>query len=195
MSSGIRISIIALSTLLVFPLVGYLIWIIFREESFVNIFQEKENIYTQSILGIIVGLSSANLGWQIINSKLLNTSLKKYEDLTQALELNLLGIILISICAGVGEEILFRGVIQDFLGIPITSILFVAIHGYLNPKDWRISIYGIYMTAVIMLLGLLHEKTGIYTVMTSTHSNRHFPIKKADYYFNILTALSIPETN
>lgn len=70
-------------------------------------------------------------------------------------------IVFISICAGVGEEILFRGVLQDFLGIIITSVVFVAIHGYLKWNDWRISIYGVVMILVIVGIGIMFETMGV----------------------------------
>jgi hypothetical protein len=35
-------------------------------------------------------------------------------------------------------------------------------HGYINFKDWRISVYGIYMTGAICLLGYLTEVLGIW---------------------------------
>ena len=74
-------------------------------------------------------------------------------------------IIFISFCAGVGEEILFRGVLQPLIGIWITAVLFVAIHGYLNPVNWRISIYGIYLTLVIGIIGHLTDWLGLTTAI------------------------------
>jgi hypothetical protein len=60
---------------------------------------------------------------------------------------------------------LFRGALQPLLGIPITSILFVAIHGYLNPRDWRLSIYGLFMTAGIAWLGYLTDSRGLLSAI------------------------------
>ena len=74
-------------------------------------------------------------------------------------------IIIVSICAGVGEEILFRGVLQSYFGIWITAVGFVAIHGYLNPLDWRISLYGSYMTLAIVVIGYLHQHYGLTSAM------------------------------
>jgi len=57
---------------------------------------------------------------------------------------------------------LFRGAIQEFCGVIITSILFVAIHGYLTYKDWALSIYGFVMTIIIMGLGYIYEYQGVF---------------------------------
>jgi uncharacterized protein len=75
--------------------------------------------------------------------------------------------LLVSICAGVGEELFFRGALQFWLGIPVTAILFVAIHGYLDPRNWRITIYGVAMTAMIMLLGYMAEHQGLLAPMAA----------------------------
>lgn len=76
-------------------------------------------------------------------------------------------IIFVSLCAGIGEEIFFRGIIQPYLGIVVTAIIFVAIHGYLNPKNLKITVYGVYMVFAIMLLGYLTDKFGLITAITA----------------------------
>ena len=74
-------------------------------------------------------------------------------------------IFFVSFCAGFGEEVLFRGVLQPKLGIWLTAVIFVGIHGYLNPNNWRISIYGIYLTIVIALTGYLSRHFGLTTAI------------------------------
>jgi membrane protease YdiL (CAAX protease family) len=88
---------------------------------------------------------------------------KKYAPLIQNLKLSTTAIVLLSFCAGFGEELLFRGALQPLLGIWITAIIFVAIHGYLNPRDWRLSVYGTVMTLIIVVLGYMTEVWGIFT--------------------------------
>ena len=77
----------------------------------------------------------------------------------------------ISFCAGFGEEILFRTGMQHYLGILITSIFFVAIHGYLNPFNWRYSLYGLIVLPFILLL-LLDEQN------LTKRDKIHYPDKK-----------------
>lgn len=74
------------------------------------------------------------------------------EKMIRNLKLNFFDCLFMSFCAGFGEEILFRSGIQDYLGPIITSIIFVAIHGYLNPFNWRISIYGMIVLPFILIL-------------------------------------------
>jgi len=61
----------------------------------------------------------------------------------------------------------FRGVLQPLLGIWTTSILFVLLHGYLNPFNLPLTFYGLYMVVVIGVMGLFTEHLGILTAMTS----------------------------
>ncbi len=60
---------------------------------------------------------------------------------------------LVSCCVGFGEELLFRGAVQPLLGVWITSVAFVALHGYLNPFNLKLSLYAIYMIVAVALLG------------------------------------------
>jgi hypothetical protein len=85
------------------------------------------------------------------------------------MEMNFAIIVGVSLCAGIGEEIFFRGVVQPlpYCGVWVTAIFFVAIHGYLNPMDWRISIYGVYMTILIAGLGYLTDYMGLTTAMVA----------------------------
>jgi len=89
----------------------------------------------------------------------------------QGMRLRFFDIIFISICAGVGEEILFRGAMQFYLNPWLTALIFVAIHGYLNPKDLKITAYGMYMTLVIGIMGVLYEEWGMLFAMSA-----HFAI-------------------
>jgi membrane protease YdiL (CAAX protease family) len=91
-----------------------------------------------------------------------NTS---YARMLGRFQLSFSEVLLISLSAGVGEEILFRGAIQPFLGVAVTSVLFVAVHGYLNPKDWRLSVYGVFMTIGIAWLGYLAETQGLLSAI------------------------------
>ena len=119
----------------------------------------------QLAVGALAGLAIAVGAHYLIASPLLNAVNNSYARMLGRFRLTLSEIVLISLCAGVGEEMLFRGAVQPFLSIPITSVLFVAIHGYLNPRDWRLSVYGVYMTVGIALLGYLAETRGLLSAM------------------------------
>ena len=120
-----------------------------------------EQLATGSFAGIIIAIAAHML----IASPLLNAVNSSYARMLGRFRLTFSEILLISLCAGVGEEMLFRGAVQPFFGIPATSVLFVAIHGYLNPRDWRLSVYGVLMTVGIAWLGYLAETRGLLSAI------------------------------
>lgn len=124
-------------------------------------------VVKQLITGSIVGSVGAFLALILINAPFFKQDRQKYHDLLNSLAWTREGIVFISVCAGVGEELLFRAGIQPLLGLWVTSILFVAIHGYINPLKWRISVYGISMVGFIAALGYLFETAGILSAMTA----------------------------
>ena len=158
-------------TLIGFSSLGGIIIEKFLDVRFFSIFTSSFKWYYQVLIGLAYGVLAALAGWQIIKTPMLNASKQFFSDLIQVLNLKICDIIFISLCAGTGEEILFRGAIQPYLGIWVTAILFVAIHGYLNPMNWKLSIYGFFMCFVIAGMGYLCAELGIVTAISA-----HFAI-------------------
>ena len=73
----------------------------------------------------------------------------------------------VSLFAGVGEELLFRGALQPVLGIWITSIIFVGIHGYFKFRTGAHIFFGLMMFSLSMLLGILYQELGLISAMTA----------------------------
>jgi membrane protease YdiL (CAAX protease family) len=86
------------------------------------------------------------------------------------MNLNVGDAIFLSFCAGFGEELLFRSGMQYYLGIIVTSLIFVAIHGYLNPKNWRYSLYGLLVLPFILLISLGFETFGLWFAIAAHFS-------------------------
>jgi membrane protease YdiL (CAAX protease family) len=78
--------------------------------------------------------------------------------------------IFLSLCAGIGEELLFRSGIQTYLGWQITSVLFVALHGYLNPWNWRFSVYGLLVLPFIILISIGFYEFGLWFAVAAHFS-------------------------
>lgn len=123
--------------------------------------------FGQVILGLIVGGLAAVIAKWIIKRPFFEKQDQYYHQLINQWEWGQERIIFVSICAGVGEELFFRAGLQPLLGLWLTSVLFVLLHGYLNPFDWRISIYGMAMVLIIAAFGWLFETTGIFTAMAA----------------------------
>ena len=181
---------LALATLIGMPLIAI---VVDRFSDTVNLqlaITGDGNYSMQLLWGAIAGLGIAVGAHLLIASPLLNEVNTSYARLLGRFRLTFSEILLISLCAGVGEEMLFRSAVQPFLGIPITSVLFVAIHGYLNPRDWRLSIYGIFMTGGIAWLGYLAESRGLLSAIVG-----HTLIDVYLLLYMQYTAKSIPVTH
>ncbi len=159
--------LLGLFTILVFPLLGWLITQFYFQVPFLSIFKTKSSYWLEIPLGAIYGFTTAMIGWAIIQSPQLKPVQKKYTSLINSLQLKIPQIIFLSLCAGIGEEILFRGAIQPIFGVWLTAIFFVAIHGYLNPTDWRISLYGGFMTITIAGIGFMAINFGLIASITA----------------------------
>lgn len=161
--------ILALFTLIGFSLLGY--WIIenYLSLSFEAVIEGNGPFWIQGAAGLAFGLTSAFLAWRVIETSILYQTRVFFSKLIKNFNLTFSEILFVSICAGIGEELLFRGAIQPVLGIWLTAIVFVAIHGYLNPFNWRLTVYGIFMTLVIAGIGYLQVHFGI-TAAIAAHT-------------------------
>jgi membrane protease YdiL (CAAX protease family) len=68
-------------------------------------------------------------------------------------------ILLISLLAGLGEELLFRGVLQPVIGLPLASLVFGAVHiggrGFVGYGIWAACIGALFGWLTVMTGGLL----------------------------------------
>ncbi len=112
--------------------------------------------------GTTLGIAYAVLSLFFMQAKVFDKMPNRIEHIVKGMNLTILDCFFLSICAGVGEELLFRSGIQFYLGPIITSILFVAIHGYLNPRNWRMSLYGLIVLPFILLIAYAFEEFGLW---------------------------------
>ena len=152
---------LGLSTLLVFPLLAWLVYLI-SGDSFLQLFsvtiRELYSIPAFISIGILFGI----LVIWVAEMPFFDRSLSKYRNLLQGLKLNKLNVFFLAFCAGFGEEVFFRGAIQPYAGIWITAVFFVAIHGYISFRNPAISVFGTGLTLFIALLGWAAEEYSIW---------------------------------
>lgn len=160
--SKFKVLLMGLATIIGFPILAWLTVYFFVDENAIAYLLPFDDWkLMHAVWGIIWGTAFGCIGLFLINLPFMKKSTMKYENMIDALNLNLGLIIFLSIAAGVGEELFFRGALQPLLGIWPTSIIFVAIHGYLNPTDWRIFLYGSVLTLFIFSLGYVFELQSI----------------------------------
>lgn len=155
-------------TLIGFSAVGFVIADVFMNISPAEMLSSDYPLLTQILFGGLTGWLCGLIAWTVITLPFMKKVRDKYTDLfLRSLRLRPRDVLFISFCAGVGEEILFRGGLQPIMGLWITSVVFVAIHGYLNPMSWRVSVYGVTMTGIIILLGWQSVEFGLVTSMSA----------------------------
>ncbi len=156
---------IALGTLFFFGIGGILIIEWLQDRSFIEVLWQGYPLLHQFAIGLLTGLISAGFALLIIFRPFFSRQKDFYFGLITSLNLSPFGMLFLSLCAGIGEELFFRAGVQPFLGIWWTAILFVFIHGYLNPANWRITLYGIVMVIIIAWFGFLFETIGIFSAI------------------------------
>lgn len=157
-----RILIAGWATLLLFPLSGWgLLWF-FPDVPWHTMFRSHWHPLLQLPAGLALGFALGYLAKAVVSMPFMEGMSHRYARIVAALHLSPGMLLFLSFCAGFGEELFFRGALQPLAGVWLTAFIFVALHGYLNPWNWRISLYGIFMAAVIALLGYCTEWAGIW---------------------------------
>ncbi|NQY66403.1 MAG: CPBP family intramembrane metalloprotease [Flavobacteriales bacterium] len=159
--------LLGIVTLIVFPLLGWPLLYFFQEKDITSIFNSDSPWFLELGIGLSYGLVTSIVAWQIIQINYLNDVRTFFSNLIQQFNLSIPEILFISFCAGFGEEILFRAEVQPLLGIWLTSIIFIAIHGYLNPKNKPLCVYGIYTCFVIAGIGYLYQSYGLISAIAA----------------------------
>lgn len=125
------------------------------------------SFFVQVVFGLSYGLLTGFLLQILLKTRSLANARHYFARLVKGYEVNSFDIFFISLCAGIGEEMFFRGAVQHWLGIWLTSIIFILLHGYFNPKDMPLFIYGTVLLVVSCGFGYLMLYSGIYAAMAS----------------------------
>lgn len=154
--------LLGLVTLLVFPLPSYF-FLQTMEGLDLKEFLQLDHIKTIPVsYGILFGIIYAYFALIILRAQVFQELPLQIDKLVKDLKLNYLDALFLSLCAGIGEELLFRSGVQHYLGIIATSILFVAIHGYIGFKNVKMSLYGMVVLPFILLISFGFDHFGLW---------------------------------
>ena len=148
--------------MIVFPIPSFWCLWYFEKIDILDFLQLSQIWDIRTVLGIEFGIFYAVIALIFMNSPVFDEIPDRIEKIIQGMKLNWFDILFLSLCAGIGEELLFRVGVQHYLGVWITSVLFVAIHGYLNPFNWRKSLYGLIVLPFIILISLGFNHFGLW---------------------------------
>lgn len=121
--------------------------------------------YFQALTGMFFGSLGALMGVLLVNGKRFKSLRGFFEEMIGDLNPSVIDIIFYSFCAAMGEEVLFRAGIQPILGIWPAAIVFVLLHGYINPANLNLTIYGIFLVAVSAGFGYLFKFFGLFSAV------------------------------
>ena len=158
---------LAAGSLVLFVVSGWAIMHFFGPISLWESLAQGLSIPLQVVIGAIMGIFLGLLAWWLVSLSFFDQTREFFSNVIGPWQLNWLEIVFVSCCAGIGEEILFRGAIQPWLGIWWTSLLFVVIHGYISPFNGPLSVYGFFMVAVIMVIGWTAVNWGLTVAITA----------------------------
>lgn len=154
-------------TVTLFPAIAWLIDTITGSTYLQDSIRPDSPIVYQMLLGIVYGFFTGYLAVRMIRRPSMEPTLTRFTRGFQLSRFKKRDFIAIGLAAGIGEELLFRTTVQGHLGIWITAIVFVAIHGYLNPKNWPLTSYGIVMVVIVAGMGWLKDYFGLYSAITA----------------------------
>jgi membrane protease YdiL (CAAX protease family) len=149
-------------TLLLMPLPAYFALHYFKGANLYTFFQVANFKTIPVLYGLEFGIVYAFLALLLLQAPVFKTIPLPIDKLVKDLNLNYVDAIFLSLCAGIGEELLFRSGIQTFLGVWITSFLFVAVHGYFSLKKIKMSLYGLVVLPFILVISYGFEHFGLW---------------------------------
>ncbi len=152
---------------LFYIILAFLIFHWFHEEDISGVFEHGYSVLEQIALGCLSGIATAVVIIFMASRSPVSQVLNDfyiYREISR-IRFSPFDRVQLSLFAGAGEELLFRGAVQPLLGIWITSVIFVGIHGYFKFKSAGHLLFGALMFGLSMLLGLLFEHAGLISAM------------------------------
>lgn len=167
--SGTRLLLLSVISASLYLLLAILIYYFIYEESITKAFEHGMSINMQVLTGVIAGgLAAAGVGFVIVREPVAGVLNDFYiVKAISNIRFNNFDRLQLSFFAGAGEELLFRGAIQPLLGIWITSLVFVGLHGYFKFKSAGHILFGVMMFALSVMLGYLYREAGLIAAMTA----------------------------
>jgi membrane protease YdiL (CAAX protease family) len=162
-----QLYLMGLMTLLIFPIPSF-VALYFLEDIKLTTFLAFEDFKIQNIaFGGLTGISYAIFVYYITRHPIFRKIPLNVEELIRKSGINLPDAIFLSFCAGLGEELLFRSGVQHYLGIILTSIIFVAVHGYFSLNPPLKSLYGLLVLPFILILGFGFNQWGLWFAVSA----------------------------
>jgi membrane protease YdiL (CAAX protease family) len=122
-------------------------------------------------LGMVLPVLVLGIGLDAIGRQLQPERYAQLESVLKAMSSNVTNpavALILALCSGIGEEILFRGAIQPRLGIGLTALLFASLH---TQYGATFAIVGVFLIGIILGYQRKYMNT---TASIITHSTYNF---------------------
>lgn len=166
---GRKLVIISILSGVIWVVIGNLIILFVQDSHLAAIFFRGSGVLLQIGIGLASGSLIGLAGVLMIRFPSFKEILDEYAIIRQIKELSLspVQIVYVSLIAGISEEILFRGAIQPLIGIWLTSLLFIGIHGYIRVQSATHVLYSLFTFALSMVLGILFIYFGLISAIAA----------------------------
>ena len=161
------LSFMSMASGLIWIILGFIVITLFHDQSIAEIIIPDKLLISSVLSGTVSGLLFGWVGVFMLNHDALRKTLNDYTiiHILKNTPLSKPLIIQISLIAGITEEFLFRAAIQPLLGIWITSLIFIALHGYIRFKSVNHLLFTIFTFALSMMLGYLFIYFGLLSAI------------------------------
>lgn len=165
--SGGELRIMSVFSLVFYILLAYAIFYFFHDQDITNAFEHGVSISNQLLTGLVAAFAASALIIFFSSRPPVKQVLNDFSiyKIISDLEISLFDRIHISLFAGFGEELLFRGAIQPLLRLWLTSFIFIAIHGYVSIRSAGHVLFTLMLFGLSVMLGLLYEMTGLLSAI------------------------------
>lgn len=153
----IRVYLLGLLTLLMVPLAWLLQWM----PPLTDFFRTDELFSTWTLIGAEFGVVFGIIMLITTNTEAARENFRYQIQLIRSLRLTIWDCLFLSLCAGIGEEFLFRIAIQEWVHPLPSAIIFVAIHGYIRFRNWEVTKYGLLVLVFIIALSYAITTQGL----------------------------------
>jgi membrane protease YdiL (CAAX protease family) len=163
----LNITRISLISGAVWMILGAIIIHFGQERTILEAFTDGAPAWIQLVTGTGFGVLFGVMGVQLMKDPTLKKALSDYEIIKTLNELKLgrWQQISVSAVAGITEEFLFRAAIQPVIGIWLTSLIFVGVHGYIRMTTLPRFLFTLFTFLLSMMLGYLYISFGLYSAM------------------------------
>jgi membrane protease YdiL (CAAX protease family) len=144
---------------------------LFGREPLVQVLLRDKPWQIQGAWGIAIGfLVTVPAGVLISSVPWFVAFRRQLIELVSRADLNGFNPLWISLCAGVGEETLFRGALQPLLGLWVTSLIWTVLHyqtGGFRTMNRMKAVYAVLVFLASVLLGIVFVQIGLIAAMVA----------------------------